>query len=225
MRYPLDGNIIVTGEFEEKAQPGTGLPDSFGVRRHIGVDMRASIGSPVYAPGAGKVTQSYSSSAGQTIEILINGLLWRFMHLSSRLVKDGDTVSEGQIFAKSGNSGGVAPHLHVDVRVNGVAWNYSLNSYGDFRNVIAEANKRQASASTDKRLYFNPIGQTATFYKVSGGTFPMKIKDASYNWRVLEDQGYRVKVNSASAGGDCWVYIIYQTGTNKGRAIPGRSVR
>lgn len=79
--------------------------------------------------------------------------------------------------------------------------------------------------SSGKRLYFDPIGQTATFYKVAGGTFAMKIKDASYNWRVLEDQGYRVRVNSRSAGGDCWVYIIYQTSAKKGQRIPGRYIK
>lgn len=77
-------------------------------------------------------------------------------------------------------------------------------------------------APTSQRLYFDPIGQTATFYRVSGGTYAMKIKDASYNWRVLENQGNRVRVNSASAGGDCWVYLKY---SNTGNTIPGRYVK
>ena len=97
-----------------------------------------------------------------------------------------------------------------------VGWGESLN---DVRVVEWVADP---APSTGQRLYFDPIGQTATFYKVSGGTFAMKIKDASYNWRVLENQGNRVRVNSASAGGDCWVYLKY---TSSGNAIPGRYVK
>lgn len=220
MRQPLD-KIYVTGEFKEKAQPGTGLPDASGVRRHVGVDLRASVGTNVYAPGAGKVIQSYSSSAGQTIEALINGRLWRFMHLSNRKVKAGDTFKEGQVIALSGNSGGVAAHLHVDVRANGTKWNASLNNYLDYRRVIADTNNPTPGA-TGKRLYFDPIGQTATFYKEKGGTFAMKIRDKSYNWAVLKDEGNRVLVSSASAGGRCWVYMKY---TATGKLIPGRYLK
>jgi hypothetical protein len=115
------------------------------------------------------------------------------------------------------------PHLHWDVRRANTNWNALYSNYYDPLKLVEEANKPKPS--TGKRLHFDPIGQTATFYPVKGGTFPMKIKDASYNWLVLEDQGHRVKVNSASAGGDCWVYIIYQTGANKGKKIPGRYVK
>ena len=147
MRYPLDGDIKVTGEFKEKAQPGTGLPDMAGIRRHVGVDLRAAKLTKVFAPAGGTVTMSYSSSAGQTIEIRIGGQLWRFMHLSERHVQVGQVVNEGDVIALSGNSGGVAAHLHVDVRTNGTAWNASLNNYSDFRAVIADANKPIASGS------------------------------------------------------------------------------
>lgn len=97
-----------------------------------------------------------------------------------------------------------------------VGWGESVNDVRVIEYVADPA------PSSGQRLYFDPIGQTATFYRVGGGTFAMKIKDASYNWHVIENQGNRVLVNSASAGGDCWVYLKY---TNTGNTIPGRYVK
>lgn len=135
MRQPLD-SIVVTGEFREKAQPGTGLKDVFGIGRHIGVDYRAVL-KPVYAPGAGKVTASYLSPSGiQIVEMQIGAYLWRFLHLSKRNVKTGQNVAEGAVIATSGNSGGVPYHLHVDARKQGTAWNASLANYVDPRGLI-----------------------------------------------------------------------------------------
>ena len=81
---------------------------------------------------------------------------------------------------------------------------------------------KPAPKPTGKRLYFSPIGQTATFFRIGGGTFSMKIKNASYNWRVLENLGNKVRVSSASAGGDCWVYLKYSA---TGKTIPGRYIK
>lgn len=139
MRYPLD-SITITGAFKEKAQPGTGLADSSGVKRHIGVDLRAAVGTKVFAIGPGVVTMSYSGSAGQTIEIRIGDKLWRFMHLSRRDVVVGQKVGEGDVIGLSGNSGGVLAHLHLDARKDGTAYNASLNNYFDPLSLIGGSN-------------------------------------------------------------------------------------
>lgn len=213
MRLPLVGSPRISTEF---MAPGTG---SLG--KHLGIDCAVPTGTAVYAPGDGKVTQVYTGvSGGKTIEIQIHGMLWRFLHLSKQLVRAGQLVEEGQHIGDSGATGQVTgPHLHVDARLDGTLWNASLKNYRDPRVVVEEANR---PANHVLRLYFDPIGQTATFYKVRGGTFAMKIKDPSYNWRVLENQGNRVRVNSASAGGDCWVYLKY---TATGKPIPGRYIK
>lgn len=132
MRYPINGTITVTGAFKEVAQPGTGLADSRGIKRHIGVDLRA-YKLALYAPKDGVVTASYTSSSSgmQVIELRIDNKLWRFLHLSSRLVRVGQTVKEGQKIGVTGNSGGVPYHLHMDVRKNGTTWNQSLSNYYD----------------------------------------------------------------------------------------------
>jgi murein DD-endopeptidase MepM/ murein hydrolase activator NlpD len=215
MRYPIDGNIVVTGEFKEKAQPGTGLPDTLGVRRHVGVDIRAKIGTFVYAPAGGVVTQSYGSSAGQTIEIRINGLLWRFMHLSERLVRAGDNVAEGHLIAKSGNSGGVAAHLHVDVRTDNTSWSDSLNNYHDFRAVITDANKPKTAQSINwvpswvapgkTRVYASSRVATWRCYKPGtrevAGTF-MPAANGGLSWivRGIDTLPNRVLIQSGTFG-------------------------
>lgn len=184
MRYPLD-SITITGAYKEVAQPGTGLPDSAGVKRHIGVDLRAGIGTNVYAVGSGKVTQSYSGTAGQTIEILIGDKLWRFMHLSQRLVSVGQTVTEGQVIAKSGNSGGVAAHLHVDARRNGTTYNASLNNYFDPLALIRDSQVIQGdtmnlSTEAVKSLYrylFKREGDAGGVKNYTGKTLDFALND------------------------------------------------
>lgn len=161
MRYPLDGTPKITTDFLFK---GLG---TFG--RHAGLDWRAAIGTPVYAPGSGTVTESYRAASGnQIVEIKIGAYLWRFLHLSERKVKKGDTVSEGQLIAKSGNTGGVAPHLHVDVRKADTAWDAALNNYVDPRKVIEEANRPAPTPTTaraPREIHLNKHVAKWAFYR------------------------------------------------------------
>lgn len=198
--------------------------------KHLGTDYATPLNTVVVSPVTGKVnTQGNSATVGNWIEIAgDDGKLHRMLHMNAREVTNGQRVNEGQRIGLSGSTGSssTGPHMHWDARKAGTTVNGGFGNFYDTEALYQESIKPQPTPpSSGKRLYFDPIGQTATFYKVSGGTFPMVIKDASYNWSVLEDQGYRVKVNSKSAGGDCWVYIIYQTGAQKGQRIPGRSVR
>lgn len=139
MRSPLS-TTTVTGPFGEVAVPGTGLADSSGVKRHIGVDLRATVGTPLYAPGAGVVTSSYTNSTSglQVIEARIEGKLHRFLHLSRRDVTTGQSFKEGQVIGLTGNSGGVPAHLHWDVRKDGTTYNSSFYNYTDPLSLISK---------------------------------------------------------------------------------------
>ena len=69
----------------------------------------------------------------------------RYLHTSAIHVNVGQTVTEGQHIANVGGTGGVVPHLHLDVWTNrnglGVHWNYDKNtalaSYEDPYHLIA----------------------------------------------------------------------------------------
>lgn len=129
--------MTVTGAFGEPAVPGTGLPDSLGVKRHIGVDLRAAVGTPIYAPDAGVVTL-VDNVGLKLVEIRINGMLHRFLHLDRNVLSNGQGVSRGQVIGYSGNTGGVAAHLHWDVRKNGTAYNASYYNYVNPMTLINE---------------------------------------------------------------------------------------
>lgn len=197
--------------------------------KHIGTDYATPTGTVVVAPVSGRiVAQGFSATVGHYMEMEGNdGLRHRALHLSKREAPNGPVI-EGQRIALSGSTGSTStgPHVHWDARKTGTAFNGGFHNFVDTEALYQESIKPKPTPPTGgKRLYFDPIGQVATFYPVKGGEFKMKIADPSFNWSVLEDQGFRVRVNSRSAGGDCWVYIIYQTGANRGQRIPGRQVR
>jgi len=91
---------------------------------HLGLDMHADPGSPVYAAANGVVRTAGRQSGYGLVVILDhgNGLETRYAHAGELLVKAGDTVRRGQMIARVGSSGRVtAPHLHYEVRRGGEA--------------------------------------------------------------------------------------------------------
>lgn len=88
---------------------------------HQGVDMRASIGTPVYSVAAGVVVSTYEvGGTGKAIYINhnVNGKKYSsvYMHLSRYNVKTGDRVTKDTIIGYSGNTGfSTGPHLHLGI--------------------------------------------------------------------------------------------------------------
>ena len=95
--------------------------------RHSGLDIGNPVGQPIYASEAGKVTTARWNSGGYGYYIIINhggGLETLYAHSSKLYVKKGDTVSRGDIIAAIGSTGwSTGPHIHYEVRVNGVRKN------------------------------------------------------------------------------------------------------
>ncbi|NWF49138.1 MAG: M23 family metallopeptidase [Ignavibacteriaceae bacterium] len=104
-------------------------------RMHDGVDIITSVGTPVYAPGKGKVDfVGRRGGLGLCIEI-DHGFGYRtvYGHLLSSSVKVGDTVNRGELFARTGNSGlSSGPHLHYEVHHDGVKKDPSEFFFNDF---------------------------------------------------------------------------------------------
>ena len=94
--------------------------------RHTGLDVGDKVGNPIYASEDGKIERS-GWSTGYGYNVIINhgnGLETLYGHASKLLVKTGDTVSRGQVIALIGSTGwSTGPHLHMEVRVNGVRKN------------------------------------------------------------------------------------------------------
>ncbi len=97
-------------------------PFGRGADFHTGVDIKAPYGSPIHAPGAGRVVKvGYMNGYGLRVVIAHDyGISTVYAHLKRSKVKEGQFVKRGQLIALSGNSGRTTgTHLHYEVRING----------------------------------------------------------------------------------------------------------
>ena len=103
--------------FGKRARPTKGASTY-----HKGVDWATPVGTTVLASSAGTVTRAgWGSGYGYCVYIQHpDGRSTRYGHLSKVLVKAGQTVSQGQKIALSGNTGvSTGPHLHFEILVGG----------------------------------------------------------------------------------------------------------
>jgi len=119
---PLDVNWQSSG-FGARIDPFTGKKTF-----HEGVDFSAKVGTPIKAAAGGVVVYSaYHSDYGNMVEIDHgNDLVSRYAHASKRIVSVGQLVLKGQKIAEIGSTGrSTGPHLHFEIRHNGVPLNPS----------------------------------------------------------------------------------------------------
>ena len=89
---------------------------------HTGIDLVEPFGSPVFAADDGVVAAVGNSGSGYGIFVVIvhaGGLDTLYGHLSTPLVKVGQTVSQGTPVGLEGSTGNsTGPHLHFELRIN-----------------------------------------------------------------------------------------------------------
>lgn len=118
VRWPVGGPFTVT--------------DRFGARggAHMGTDMVAAGGTPVYASvdGVVRISQDSYNAYGVTVvlESVLNGqqisTVYPHMQTGSRQVTTGQSVSAGQLVGLVGSTGrSTANHLHFEVYLDGTA--------------------------------------------------------------------------------------------------------
>jgi murein DD-endopeptidase MepM/ murein hydrolase activator NlpD len=110
--------IPILGSVSRVFAPG----ESEGVRRHLGMDIAAREGTPVYATAGGVVEfADWDESFGNYLIMdHIDGYKTHYGHNRALLVSVGDVVRRGELVALSGNTGrSSAPHLHYEIRHNG----------------------------------------------------------------------------------------------------------
>ena len=107
-----------------------GFSDSWGAPRsggrgHMGVDMFAARGTPVFAVAAGRVRVGSNRLGGLTVNLDDSaGNSYYYAHLETARVSDGQAVGPGAVLGTAGTSGnavGTPPHLHWQVRPPGGA--------------------------------------------------------------------------------------------------------
>ena len=128
--WPIPGCYTITGGFGEGRS----------YESHGGTDIAASIGTPIYAANSGTVINSsndcYHSSAGVGAcnhgggygnHVWIqhdNGYQTIYGHMINTVVSTGEYVAKGQLIGYSGSTGwSTGPHLHFELRINGVRSN------------------------------------------------------------------------------------------------------
>ncbi len=91
---------------------------------HEGMDFTAPLGTDVYSSGDGTIESVSSSKRGMGNYIIVNhgfGYSSIYAHLESFNVKAGQKVHRGDVIGFVGNTGmSVAPHLHYEIKLNGV---------------------------------------------------------------------------------------------------------
>lgn len=103
-----------------------GASSSIRSGAHTGLDIASSSGSPIKAAGSGTVSfAGWKGSYGNLLVIThSNGVQTYYGHCSKLYVSSGQSVSQGQTVAAVGSTGNsTGPHLHFEIRVNGVAYN------------------------------------------------------------------------------------------------------
>ena len=127
----ISGTKVSLGISLVKPVSGT-ISSRFGARSsirssaHTGLDIATSTGTPVVAAASGTVTFSgWKGSYGYLMVIThSNGVQTYYGHCSKLYYSAGQKVSQGQKIAAVGSTGNsTGPHLHLEIRLNGVAYN------------------------------------------------------------------------------------------------------
>jgi murein DD-endopeptidase MepM/ murein hydrolase activator NlpD len=100
-----------------------------GAAWHGGIDLRAERHDPIHAAAAGMViTSGWEKAYGRVVKIWhLNDLMTVYAHNLENLTKVGEWVEQGQVIATVGSTGRAsAPHLHLEIRLNGRKYNPSF---------------------------------------------------------------------------------------------------
>lgn len=122
---PNAGQVSATGNF---AWPISGVITQRFAWYHLGADIATGFGTPVLAADSGRITVAgWPDNGGYGNRVMIdhgNGYVTLYGHLSSISVVVGQTVRRGDRIGLEGSTGrSTGPHLHFEVRKNGVPQN------------------------------------------------------------------------------------------------------
>lgn len=115
--WPVSGTL--SSGFGGRSSPG-----GIGTTYHEGIDIAVPEGTPIRAAASGTVILAsvYGGYGNYTCIDHGSGLSTCYGHQSAFAVSSGQQVDQGQVIGYSGNTGSsTGPHLHFEVRINGVA--------------------------------------------------------------------------------------------------------
>jgi murein DD-endopeptidase MepM/ murein hydrolase activator NlpD len=98
-------------------------PTAGASTEHKGIDIAASLGTPIKAVAKGKVifAGAAKSAGNETIIDHGGGVKTFYMHQQKILIHSGDEVEQGDVIGTVGSTGvSTGPHLHFGLMLNGV---------------------------------------------------------------------------------------------------------
>jgi len=110
-------------------------PYRYIIGQHSGLDLRAAQGTPLKAPAPGYVLKVRNQDSWRVYNYIVlvhaGGISTVYLHLSDVYVEPNTYVSRGQLIGKTGGSPRTrgagplttGPHLHFEVRLNGIPVN------------------------------------------------------------------------------------------------------
>ena len=112
-------------------------------RGHKGMDWKAPVGTPTYAPKSARVTRVNFGNFkynGNCVELKFSdGTLAKYLHLEKASVKEGQTVKVGDTVGYVGNTGrSTAPHLHYQLNKGSRVLD-PVQYHGTYRRKIQDA--------------------------------------------------------------------------------------
>lgn len=122
-------NARITSKFGYRTNPVSG---NYGF--HTGLDLAAAEGTPVAASFYGRVVETGSSDVWGNYVLLEHSedFCTYYCHLSEIYVEDGAVIRQGETIGLVGSTGwSTGPHLHFEVRINGVRVNPETLLYPD----------------------------------------------------------------------------------------------
>ena len=115
--WPLPGYTALSSLFAGRKDPFTGKPAT-----HTGIDVPAPKGVKILAAKSGVVITSAYNKGGYGNYVVVShgdGNTTLYAHMSSRSVKEGATVKQGDVVGLVGSTGrSTGNHLHYEIRVN-----------------------------------------------------------------------------------------------------------
>ena len=159
LRWPVD-NVRITQYFGNTAFAASGAYNGKG---HNGIDVAASIGTPLKAALTGVVVGTGNTdstrgcySFGKWVLLQHNnGLSTMYAHLSDISVTKGQSVATGQLIGYSGDTGyATGPHLHFGVYVTSVT---EIIKLGQATNRTTSCSNVEMPVPRSQSGYLNPM--------------------------------------------------------------------
>ncbi|KAA3659979.1 MAG: hypothetical protein DWQ10_07710 [Calditrichaeota bacterium] len=217
-RDPLHGEGLITARFGKLK-----TPYSEAARFHKAVDIKAQMGTPVYAAEAGEVIAANTEYTlnkgwGRKIEIKHrNGYITRYAHLKHVNVQVGQEVKADEQIGTVGTTGqSTGPHLHFEILQNGENLNPEL--YVGFKQKLSKKANEQYVINKRIKVQFQKPVQGKLTSAFGAGKDPFAKKQRKHRGiDIAQKDG--TPVLTAAPGTVSKLVLNYEKGEGAGMVV------